>query len=126
MCQIFASIPREKYDYQSRSIRIQGHVTSIRLEAMYWQILEESAQAQEMTLAQFLSQLYDEVLKLDGEVYNFTSLLRCGCINYLNYIKGNEDTTEKLKQEAKANSINLTRPANSENNTIRQHSQLTN
>ena len=118
MCQIFASIPREKYDYQSRSIRIQGHVTSIRLEAMYWHILEESAQAQEMTLAQFLSQLYNEVMKLDGEVYNFTSLLRCGCINYLNHVKGHDETTEKLKQEAKENSINLTSSANT--NSIRQ------
>ena len=118
MCQIFASIPREKYDYQSRSIRIQGHVTSIRLEAMYWQILEESAQAQEMTLAQFLSQLYDEVLKLDGEVYNFTSLLRCGCINYLNHVKGNDETTANLKREAKEKSLSLTPPA--QTNSIRQ------
>ena len=119
MCQIFASIPREKYEYQSRSIRIKGHVTSIRLEAMYWQILEESSQAQEMTLAQFLSQLYDEVLKLDGEVYNFTSLLRCGCINYLNHVKGHEEATEDLKQEAKANSIKLSPAANSNADTIR-------
>ena len=108
MCQIFASIPREEYDYQSRSIRIQGHVTSIRLETMFWQILEESAQAQEMTLAQFLSQLYDEVLKSHGEVYNFASLLRCGCINYLTHVKGNSEVTEQLKAEVKANSIDLT------------------
>jgi len=120
MCQIFASIPREKYGYQSRSIRIRGHVTSIRLEAMYWQILEESAQAQEMTLAQFLSQLYDEVLKLDGEVYNFTSLLRCGCINYLNHVKGHAQTTAQLKEEAKENSITLARSANTKDNTIGQ------
>ncbi len=100
MCQIFASIPREEYDYQSRSIRIQGHVTSIRLETMFWHILEESAQTQEMTLAQFLSQLYNEVLHLHGEVYNFASLLRCGCINYLNHIKNNDDATKQLKQEA--------------------------
>ena len=121
MCQIFASIPREKYDYQSRSIRIQGHVTSIRLEAMYWSILEESAQAQEMTLAQFLSQLYDEVLKLDGEVYNFTSLLRCGCINYLNHIKGNEEATVNLKQEAKTNSISLSRTTNANQNNANEN-----
>lgn len=120
MCQIFASIPREKYDYQSRSIRIQGHVTSIRLEAMYWNILEESAQAQEMTLAQFLSQLYDEVLTLDGEVYNFTSLLRCGCINYLNHVKGHSQNTAQLKQEAQENSIAVTRSAKANDTGIGQ------
>jgi len=112
MCQIFASIPREEYDYQSRSVRIQGHVTSIRLEAMFWNILEESANAQEMTLAQFLSQLYDEVLKLHGEVYNFSSLLRCGCINYLNHIKDNAEQTENLKQEAKLKAVDFSTPTN--------------
>lgn len=120
MCQIFASIPKEKYDYQSRSIRIQGHVTSIRLEAMYWQILEESAQAQELSLAQFLTQLYDEVLKLDGEIYNFTSLLRCGCINYINHVKGNEQTTAKLKEEARENSIPLAPSSNTTDNAVTQ------
>ena len=113
MCQIFASIPREEYDYQSRSVRIQGHVTSIRLEAMFWSILEESAQAQDMSLAQFLSQLYDEVLKLHGEVYNFSSLLRCGCINYLNHVKGDSEATESLKQEAKVKTVDLPTSANS-------------
>lgn len=109
MCQIFASIPKENYECQSRSIRMQGHVTSIRLEAIYWHILEESAQAQEMTLARFLSELYNEVLNLDGEVCNFTSLLRCGCLNYVNHIKGNAQNTAKLKAEARGNSISLAR-----------------
>lgn len=112
MCQIFASIPREEYEYQSRSIRIKGHVTSIRLEAMFWNILEESAQAQDLSLAQFLSQLYDEVLRLHGEVYNFSSLLRCGCINYLNHVKDNSEATESLKQEAKVNTVDLPTSAN--------------
>ncbi len=112
MCQIFASIPRQEYDYQSRSVRIQGHVTSIRLEAMFWNILEESANAQDMTLAQFLSQLYDEVLKLHGEVYNFSSLLRCGCINYLNHIKDNIEGTEKLKREAKLKAVDFSATTN--------------
>ncbi len=111
MCQIFASIPREEYDYQSRSIRIQGHVTSIRLEAMFWHILEESAQAQDMTLAQFLTQLHDEVLNLHGEVYNFASLLRCGCINYLNHIKHDSKATAELMEEAKTKSIRISDPS---------------
>ena len=111
MCQIFASIPREEYDYQSRSIRIQGHVTSIRLETMFWHILEESAEAQEMTLAQFLTQLYDEVLNLHGEVYNFASLLRCGCINYLNHIKNNNEATADLIEEAKTKPIAISVPS---------------
>jgi len=105
MCQLFASIPIEEYDFQSRSIRIQGHVTSIRLETMFWHILEENANSQDLSLAQFLSSLYSEVLALHGEVYNFASLLRCGCINYLLHVKDDPSIKEQLKQEFVASGL---------------------
>ena len=60
-----------------------GHTTSVRLEAKFWVIVEEISAAQGMSLARFLSKLYEEALEIHGEVSNFASLLRCSCLNYL-------------------------------------------
>lgn len=83
MCRIFAGQPPEAYSYQTRSIRLGGHSTSIRLEAAFWSILEEIAAAETMSLAKFLTTLHDEVLEFRGEATNFTSLLRCACLTYV-------------------------------------------
>ena len=83
MCYVFAGQDPDTYSYQTRSVRLGGHSTSIRLEAKFWQIVEEIAAAQDLTLPRFLSQLYDEALEINGEVRNFASLLRCSCLVYL-------------------------------------------
>lgn len=83
MCNIFSKQPQENYQTIARSIRIDGHATSIKLEASFWQILEEIAAQQEMTLAKFISSMHNEALEHNGEISNFTSLLRCACLIYL-------------------------------------------
>jgi len=83
MCHIFAGQDPGNYAYETRSVRLMGHATSVRLEAKFWLIIEEIAAAQNMPLARFLTQLYEEALELHGEVSNFASLLRCCCLNYL-------------------------------------------
>ena len=83
MCEIFSQQPQENYQTIARSIRIDGHATSIKLEASFWQILEEIASQQEMTLPRFISSIYSEALQHNGEISNFTSLLRCACLIYL-------------------------------------------
>ena len=84
MCQIFAGQDPINYECETRSIRIDGHVTSIRLEHLFWNVLEELAACQKLTVPQFASKLYDEVLDSRGEVKNFASLLRCCCLIYNN------------------------------------------
>ena len=84
MCQIFAGQDPHNYECETRSIRIDGHVTSIRLEHLFWTVLEELAACQKLTMPQFVSKLYDEVLDARGEVRNFASLLRCCCLIYNN------------------------------------------
>src|SRR6267142_6374983 len=84
MCQIFAGQDPYNYECETRSIRIDGHVTSIRLEHLFWNVLEELASCQKLTMPQFVSKLYDEVLDSRGEVKNFASLLRCCCLIYNN------------------------------------------
>ena len=83
MCHIFASQNPSNYAYETRSVRLSGVVTSVRLEAKFWAVLEDLAQSQEMTVPQFLSSLYQEVIEVYGEMPNFASLLRCCCLNYL-------------------------------------------
>ena len=82
MCQLFAHQPQRDYESQTRSLRIDGHCTSIRLEMAFWDTLEEIASKQDMSLAKFLSCLHSEVLDHCGEVHNFASLLRCSCLIY--------------------------------------------
>ncbi|WP_371347386.1 ribbon-helix-helix domain-containing protein [Ancylobacter sp. IITR112] len=87
MCHIFAGQAPETYDSQTRSVRIGGHSTSIRLEAAFWTVLEEVAAHQGMSLGKFVTKLHDEVLDLHGEVRNFASLLRCSCLIYLTELR---------------------------------------
>lgn len=83
MCQIFAGQPRGDYESETRSMRLNGHSTSIRLEVAFWRVIEEIAAGHALTVPQFVSQLHSEVLELHGEAQNFTSLLRCACLIHL-------------------------------------------
>lgn len=83
MCKLFSGIPSNQYDGETRSVRLGGHSTSIRIEVMFWLVLEDLAASQGMTLPRFLTVLYDEVLDLHGAARNFTSLLRCACLKHL-------------------------------------------
>ena len=83
MCRMFAQQPPERYAYQTRSIRIGGHCTSIRLENVFWDILEDIAAREGSSVAKFVTTLYDEVLLQHGEVHNVASLLRCSCLVYV-------------------------------------------
>jgi len=83
MCQVFAGQDPKSYTYQTRSIRLNGQSTSIRLEATFWGLLEDIARSQRLSVPKFVSTVHEEALLLHGEVSNFTSLLRCACIVYL-------------------------------------------
>lgn len=83
MCKIFSSLAVEQYGFQTRSVRLGGHVTSIRLEAMFWGVLEEIAARDGQSVGRFLSTLHDEVLAIEINSQNFASLLRCACLAFL-------------------------------------------
>ena len=82
MCHLFAHQPQRDYESQTRSLRIGGHCTSIRLEMAFWDTLEEIAAKENMSVGKFLTTLYNEVLDHHGEVNNFASLLRCSYLIY--------------------------------------------
>ncbi len=101
MCRVFADQPPEAYAYQTRSVRLGGHATSVRLEGAFWLILEEVAAVQGQPLAKFLTKLHDEVLSLSGDTHNFTSLLRCACLTYIAEIRDNRSAKLALAGEAR-------------------------
>ena len=74
-----------------------GHVTSVKLETKFWEVIEDIADAQNMTQAQFLTQLYSEALEIHGEISNFASLLRCCCLMFKS---GGVEATDLLHLES--------------------------
>ena len=90
MCHMYASTDPAKYECTTRSIRLQGSVTSVRLENEFWDILNEIAAGQNLTTVQFISELHQEVIEIRGEVPNLASLLRVACaIHQQNAIQEN-------------------------------------
>lgn len=100
MCHIFSGQDPSSYAYHTRSVRLGGHSTSIRLEAAFWHILEEVAAGQGVSLAKFLTTLHDEVLENVEQVANFTSLLRCACLTYVSEIRGRAEAEATLRVAA--------------------------
>ena len=83
MCQVFAGQEPERYASRTRRLRLNGQSTSIRLENAFWDILDEIAERDGVSTPTFISTLHSEVLELRGEPSNFTSLLRCACLKFI-------------------------------------------
>lgn len=83
MCHVFAGQDPERYASRTRRLRLNGQSTSIRLENAYWDVLDEMAERDGMSTPLFISTLHSEVLELRGEPENFTSLLRCACLKFM-------------------------------------------
>jgi predicted DNA-binding ribbon-helix-helix protein len=82
MCEIFISADPASYESRTRSVRLHGVVTSIRLEHLYWDVLEEIARRDAMTVVHLIEKLYDELVAARGGVGNFTSFLRVSALRY--------------------------------------------
>ncbi|AKJ26772.1 ribbon-helix-helix domain-containing protein [Caldimonas brevitalea] len=83
MCEIFTRAHPESYESRTRSVRLHGVVTSIRLENLYWEVLDEIGRRDGLSVAQLLERLYDELVRARGEVGNFTSFLRVCALRYM-------------------------------------------
>lgn len=83
MCRLFIEADSDLWVSQTRSTRIDGVVTSIRMEAFFWTILEEVAHRDGMSVPQVITRLYLEAVDADHDIGNFTSFLRVCCGRYL-------------------------------------------
>jgi predicted DNA-binding ribbon-helix-helix protein len=86
MCKIFVSADPASYESRTRSVRLHGVVTSLRLENLHWAVLEEIAGRDGMSVAQLIERLYDELVADRGAVGNFSSFLRVCALRYENLI----------------------------------------
>ena len=86
MCDIYVRADPIHYEQRTRSMRIRGVVTSIRLENLCWDVLARIASKDSLTTNQLISQLYDEVIARQGKVDNLSSFLRISCMRYLSYV----------------------------------------
>ena len=55
MCKLFIGASPDLWESTTRSLRIDGMVTSVRLEAYFWRVLEEVAARDSLTLPEMLS-----------------------------------------------------------------------
>lgn len=83
MCSIYSHADPILYECRARSLRIDGVITTIRLENLFWQTLSELAGDNEMTTNQLLAKLHGEVSAYLGVAPNFASFLRVTCLRYL-------------------------------------------
>jgi predicted DNA-binding ribbon-helix-helix protein len=83
MCEVFAGQDPDRYACTTRRLRLNGQSTSIRLENAFWATLDEIAARDGVTTPVFISTLHSEVLQQRGEPSNFTSLLRCACLKFM-------------------------------------------
>lgn len=87
MCRMYAEQGPDRYALTTRRLRLNGQSTSIRLENTFWHILDDIAAGEGMTTPAFTSKLHSEVLERHGEPANFSSVLRCTCLIYLEQMK---------------------------------------
>ncbi len=83
MCRLFIGADAQLWESQTRSIRMDGMVTSVRLEAMFWMILEDIAAKDDLNVPQLLHQLYNESIDEGHDLGNFTSFLRVCCLRFV-------------------------------------------
>lgn len=95
MCQIFAGQDPHRYASTTRRLRLNGQSTSIRLENLFWSIIDEIAVGEGVSTPSFISTLHSEVLERRGEPGNFTSLLRCTCLVYIETRSAGTDPTRQ-------------------------------
>ena len=82
MCRLFIEAQSDLWVSQSKSLRIDGVATSIRMENFFWQTLAEIAFRDDMTVNQLITRLYHEAIDAEHDLGNFTSFLRVCCGRY--------------------------------------------
>jgi predicted DNA-binding ribbon-helix-helix protein len=83
MCEYFVKADPISYEQRTRTMRIHGVLTSLRLENMVWDILAEMAEEENCTTNHLIVTFHDEILAHRGEVPNFASFLRVTGMRYL-------------------------------------------
>lgn len=73
---------RKAYEPGRRSLRIDGHCTTIRLEQAFWSVLEDISAGEGMTIPEIIAQVQYHCQSVNDK--NMASCLRVLCLKYIN------------------------------------------
>lgn len=82
MCKLLSEQDPRRFRQASRSVRISGLSTSVRLEVAFWEILGDIAAREGLSVPRLIAVLHDEALDSHGAIRNLASLLRTVCLLY--------------------------------------------
>ncbi len=68
---------------RQRSVRINGLATCLRLEEVYWRIIEEIARQESVTVGKLISRCALEIDLTQEAICNFTGFVRIICVTQL-------------------------------------------
>jgi len=108
MCKIYLATDPIQYEPRSRTLRIHGVATTIRLENEFWQVLQKIAESQSKTTNQIITEFYDEAVCAtpDEAPRNFASVLRVTCCRYLE-LRGNQASQVQQRPQSQAVTLEL-------------------
>jgi predicted DNA-binding ribbon-helix-helix protein len=66
-----------------RSVRINGFATCLRLEEIYWRIIEEIARQESLTVGKLISKWALEIDMTQETICNFTGFIRIICVTQI-------------------------------------------
>jgi predicted DNA-binding ribbon-helix-helix protein len=72
------------YQSQTRALRLNGVLTSLRLENQIWRTVERVARAESVTVTELLASLHLQARSNLGAEANFASFVRVSMMSYLN------------------------------------------
>lgn len=101
MCEIYRQTDPILYESRTRSVRMRGVLTTIRLENLFWDVLTDMAAREGCTTNQLVAKMHDEVVCWRGEAVNFASFLRVCCLRYLFAAAGSQ-TGAAVRQDPPA------------------------
>ena len=107
MCEYFVNADPILYESRTRTVRIRGVSTSIRMENFVWDILAKMAAEEGITTNALIVQFHDEILRHRGDVQNFTSFLRVTCLRFLDRQCANLEMALAATQEETEESQDL-------------------
>ncbi len=84
MCKLLANRKAQDFRPVSRSVRLNGHSTSLRLEASFWRVLDNLARDEGLSTPKLIETLHAEASELlhdaDEASINLASVLRTACL----------------------------------------------
>ncbi|MFP4649076.1 MAG: ribbon-helix-helix domain-containing protein [Halorhodospira sp.] len=82
MFSLCAPEDRGEYEPERRSMRVDGHCTTVRLERAFWSVLEEIAADEGVSLPEMIACVQRHCQHVNDK--NLASCLRVLCLKYLN------------------------------------------